>query len=208
MSAWTLQIRFFSDYYLSRWCRNEGNCDPEEVKKHLMLWIARFAFFSWLPDLPEQKFGTIMSSSVDDYVGKRATEGSSTFIKSAFGEDWVEYFQNSNQVARKKRGSLSFSDEKPGVMRSQNQNIQQPHPLNLMQLFVPNPLPSPFINLTSMPRNVSKMVKFFLFSGYAEAISKQKNISVADIVRQELERFPYELKDTFIVRLKTFKKII
>ena len=76
-----------------------------------MLWIAKFAFFSWLPNLPEHKFGTIMSSYVDDYVGERAVEGLGTFIASALGEDWVEYFQDNNQVSsRRRRGVVTLAD--------------------------------------------------------------------------------------------------
>ena len=41
-----------SGSYLKRWCSDYGgNCDPMLVKKELMVWIAKFAFFSWLPDL-------------------------------------------------------------------------------------------------------------------------------------------------------------
>ena len=79
--------------------------------------------------------------------------------------------------------------------------IKQPHPLNVMQLFVPHPLFLPWLNLNSMPRNATLMAKLFLYSGYVEAISKQGGISAEDIVKQELERFPYKLKDMFIVRM-------
>ena len=196
MSEGTLMIRFFSDYYLDKWCKYEIECNPDTIKKHLMLWIAKFAFFSWLPELPDPKFGRTMSSFPYEFVGERAKEGFSTFITSALGENWLEYFQNDYKDSRKRR-SLVYQDVSDA--RDQHQ-ITQPHPLALMELFVPKPLPLPPVNLTTMPRNSTLLTKLLLYSGYVEAISKQDNTSADDVVKQELKRFPYKVKGMFIVR--------
>ena len=181
----TLQRRFFSQYYLSRWCRNEGNCDPEQVKNHLQMWIAGFAFFSWLPDLPEQQFGTTLSSFVHDFVGDQALNGINTFVTSAFGPEWIKHFQ----IIQSIRDTMEFDNK-------------QPHPSNLVQMFIPYPtITQPWVNLTSMPRNITLMTKFLLYSGYMESVSKHYSTSKDDVVKTELGRFPYRLRETYKVRI-------
>ena len=177
MNELRLVTRLFSDYYLSKWCKYEAHCDKEEIKGALKLQLAKFAFFSWLPDLPEDNFGTTLANYVTSYAGDRGKEGFNTFVKTTLGDDWLQQFAVKDDI------------------------INWPHPFHLMRLFVPNHYGKPQTsNHNSMPRNVTKMAKLLLYSGFVEAYAKQKDISVSDIVKKELVNYPYMLKDNFTVR--------
>ena len=176
MTELTLKKRLFTNYYLSKWCKYEAHCDRNEVEHNLMLWLAKFAFFSWLPDLPEDDFGTTLADYMNAFAGDRGKEGFNTFVTTTLGDDWLRQF--------------SIKDD----------DIYRPHPFHLMRLFVSN-----YANThrwayhNSMPRNVSKMAKLLMYPSFAASYAKQKDISVIDTVKQELNKYPYKTKDNFSV---------
>ena len=167
--------RFFGKFYLKSWCENEAHCDMKEIKMHLMLWLAKFAFFSWLPDLPEKDFGRTLAGYVQDYVGEEGKEGFDTFVKVTLGDSWLKHFHLNDY------------------------QIKLPHPSNIMQIFVPYSLFNPLVDLNSMPRNVPRLAKLLLYKGFVESVAKRDGISVRDMVKKELRTYPYTVKDNFTV---------
>ena len=177
MSPFTLAIRLFSDHYLSRWCKYEAHCDKPEVEKTLMLWMAKFAFISWLPDLPEDDFGTLLANYAENYVGDQGKEGYITLFRAVLGDDWLKHFFRWDDVA------------------------SWPHPFYVMQHFVKKPRKHlPLDNNNTMPRNVTNMAKLLIYPSFVQALAKLENTSVIDIVKRELVNYPYVLKDNLTVR--------
>ena len=174
----TMRTRFFSTKYLGSWCENEAQCDSNEIKIKLMLWLAKFAFFSWLPDLPEHDFGTTLASFVQDFIGEKGKDGFNTFVGAAFGDNWLKHFKM-----------------KDGQMK-------RPHPSNIMQLFVPSPAFSPpSVDLNSLPRNFTKLSKLLLYQGFVKAKSKMEGMSSGSgFVEEKLNLYPYTLKENSNVR--------
>ena len=191
MNEFRLVTRLFSDHYLSKWCKYEAHCDKKEVERTLMLWLAKFAFLSWLPNLPEEDFGTILANYPEDYVGDQGNEGYNTIFRAVLGDDWMKHFSKEYEY------ELSA----------------WPHPFYVMQHFVKNTIfYLPLVNNNNtMPRNVTNMAKLLIYPSVVQAFAKLENTSVIDIVKRELDIYPYMLKDNLTVRdfrffLKSDKK--
>ena len=184
MSGLTMMKRFFGTFYLKSWCKNEAQCDIKQIKMRLMLWLAKFAFFSWLPDLPEEDFGTTLAGYVQDYLGEEGKEGFDTFVKVTLGDSWLMHFHLNDY------------------------QMTLPHPSNLMQIFVPYSLFNPLVDLNSMPRNVPRLAKLLLYKGFVESVAKRDGISVRDVVKKELANYPYTVKDNFTVGQYNFCHIV
>ena len=177
MTEVTLNKRLFSSHYLSKWCKYEAHCDKTEVEKTLMLWLAKFAFLSWLPNLPEEDFGTILANYPEDYEGDRGKEGYNNLFRTVLGDDWLKHFF-------KRDGS------------------NWPHPFLVMQHFVKKTIfRLPLVNNNNtMPRNVTNMAKLLIYPSVVQAFAKLENTSVIDIIKRELDNYPYMLKDNLTVR--------
>ena len=170
-----MRLRFFSDKYLDSWCKNEAQCNSKNIKINLMLWLAKFAFFSWLPDLPEHDFGTTLASFVENFIGKKGIEGFNTLLGVVFGDAWLQHFEMNDSQMR------------------------CPHPSNIMQLFVPSPsYPPPSVDLNSMPRNFTKLAKLLLYQAYVKARSKKGTMSSDHGL--ELNFYPYTMRENLNVR--------
>ena len=173
MSATTMRTRFFSTMYLDSWCKNEAHCDSKDIKINLMLWLAKFAFFSWLPDLPEHDFGTTLASFVEDYLGDKGKEGFDTFAGAAFGDSWFKH------------------------VKMKDYQMRRPHPSNIMQLFVPSPAVSPpSIDLSSMPRNFTRFAKLFMYQGFITSQSKMDGVPSGNgLAEEDLKIYPYPVRN-------------
>ena len=182
MSEVTLVKRLFSNYYLSKWCEYEAYCSKTEAEIFLMIWMAKFAFISWLPNLPEDNFGTILANYLANYEGLKGKEGYYTLFGAALGDDWLNHFFLWNEVSK------------------------WPHPFNVMQHFVITPsVPASSLSLINnlnktLPRNVTNMARLLIYPSYVQALAKLEDTSVLDIVKRDLENHPYVLKDNFTVR--------
>ena len=178
MTEVTLNMRLFSNYYLSKWCKYEAHCDKTEVEKTLMLWLAKFAFISWLPALPEDDFGTILANYAEDYEGDLGKEGYNTLFKAVLGDDWLTHFP---------RWDITYDN--------------WPHPFFVMQHFVKETVFTlPLVNNYTMPRNITNMAKLLIFPSFVRASAKLRDTSVMDVVKMELDNYPYKLKENFTVR--------
>ena len=49
-------------------------------------------------------------------------------------------------------------------------------------------------------RNVTNLAKFLIYPSYVQAIAKLENTSIIEIVKRDLENYPYALKDNLTVR--------
>ena len=188
MTDFNIKARLFSVKYLKRWCAEEegSKCDARKVIDVLISWMAKLAFFLWLPKTPEIHFGTLIASHVIDYSGNGAEEGFRTFLEALLGEQGPNYFR-------------IYADE--GAVWS--------HPLNIMQNFVPYPpwiydqkkykgWPSDDNNF--VPRNISGLSKLLFYSTFVKASAEADNISVADVIMRDLDLLPYTRRENFVVR--------
>ncbi len=50
-----------SDFKMKKWCADTGTCTFEDLRRQLRVWILRLSFMAWLPNLPEENFGTTMA---------------------------------------------------------------------------------------------------------------------------------------------------
>ena len=183
ISVQTLAMRLFSTRYLDKWCKEEADCDTREIIEGLMMWISKLAVFSWLPNLPEHDFGTIMANIVSDYKNSHGKLGFDSFFEPIFGTLGFKHFK------------LEAWAKRPHPM-----NVV-PHPLNVVQLLVPNPVNQEFrFNTSIIPRNISGLAKFLLFPSYVETRAKINGISGNDVIKNELDLFPYTSRANFIVR--------
>ena len=192
MTELTLVKRLFSNYYLGRYCKYEAHCDKEEAEGALMMQMAKFAFFSWLPDLPENDFGTSLANHVISYVGFKGKEGFDTFVKATLGVDWgdnwLHHFALEDNV---------FESPHP----NEDDVVERPHPNDLMRIFIPNYAgKKTWTYNNTIPRNFTRMAKLLLYSGFTKSYAREKKISVSDVVKLELNNYPYLLRDDFIVR--------
>ena len=180
MSEVTLAKRLFSNYYLSKWCKYEAYCNKTEVEGALMLWMAKFAFISWLPNMPEDNFGTILADYPEVYMGEKGKEGYDTLFRAVLGDDWLKLFFPWDEAS------------------------QWPHPFDVMQHFLVRRdqlyLPLTNYDNKTLQRNVTNLAKLLIYPSYAEALAKLENASVIDIVKRDLENYPYVLKDNLTVR--------
>ena len=180
MSEVTLVKRLFSNYYLSKWCKYEAYCNKTEVEGALMLWMAKFAFISWLPNMPDNNFGTILADYPEIYEGEKGKEGYDTLFRAVLGDDWLNHF----------------------LLR--DDATQWPHPFDVMQHFIvrrdESYLPLTNYDNKTLLRNVTNLAKFLIYPSYVQAIAKLENTSIIEIVKRDLENYPYALKDNLTVR--------
>ena len=76
-----------------------------------------------------------------------------------------------------------------------------PHPFFVMQHFVKETIFTlPLVNNITMPRNITNMAKLLIFPSFVRASAKLRDTSVMDVVKMELDNYPYKLKENFTVR--------
>jgi hypothetical protein len=139
---------------MKRWCKRINICTQEKISIMIRNWILKFIFFSWLPNLPEKNFGTMVASIVTSYDNK---DGFDYMMKSVFGD----------------KGSI-------GLVTNPDAELW-PHAAELMQLFIPSAIyiiPKivswdkgrytylKTFPLDNVPRNVPGLAKLFLFPTY------------------------------------------
>jgi hypothetical protein len=151
-----------------------GTCTQEKISIMIRKWILKFIFFSWLPNLPEQYFGTIVASIVTSYDNK---DGFDNMIKSVLGD----------------KGSFGWV----AVLDAE----LWPHPAEIMQLFIPSAIYSnpKTVSLDTVPRNVPGLAKLFLFPTYVERQASTSGMSPTEVIDAEVDKFGYTRKQTFVV---------
>ena len=200
--------RLFSTKYLEKWCEQEekSNCDTREVVDGLMTWLAKLSFLIWLPRIPGNNFGTLIASHVNDYAGDGAKEGFESFLEAVFGQQEPNYyFHISEDIDLKYHG---YGKDGEAVWS---------HPSNMMQNFVPYPpwtrkmayqdltkiYPGLPLNESAfIPRNISGLSKLLLYPAFVRASTEANGISIPDVIKGDVERFPYTRQANFIVRKK------
>jgi hypothetical protein len=176
LSFTTLNLRRFfnSKKYVTRWCKMIGICNHDQISIMIRRWILKFIFFSWLPNLPEENFGTMVASIVTSYDNK---DGFDYMIKSVFGD----------------KGSI-------GLVTNPDAKLW-PHAAELMQLFIPSAIysNSKTVFLDNVPRNVPGLAKLFLFPTYVERKASSSGKSPTEVIEAEVEKFGYSKKQKFVV---------
>jgi hypothetical protein len=167
-------MSFGSTKYVKEWCIRIGTCNEEKISVMIKKWILKFIFFSWLPNLPEENFGTMVASIVASYDNQ---DGFNYMIKSVLGDE----------------GSI-------GLVAVPDDELW-PHPAELMQLFIPRAIPKKFPCMDNVPRNVPGLAKLFLCSSYVERQASSSGKSPIEVIKEEVGKFGYPRKQTFVVSL-------
>ncbi len=67
---------------LTSWCKDFGGCKASDIEFELVGWVLKFAFFSWLPNLPVDMLGTAAASFVMSY---ESLDGYNAIMNAVFG---------------------------------------------------------------------------------------------------------------------------
>jgi hypothetical protein len=146
-----LRMFFGSTKYVKSWCKIIGKCTMGGVEKMTRRWILKYAFFSWLPNLPENNFGTTVASIVSSYDNKA---GFDALMTGVFG----------------KEGSVR-------LVQAPNDK-QWPHAAELMQFFIPSSIysTSSKFALQNLTRDVPGLAKLLLFSTFVRSQGRHSPI--------------------------------
>jgi hypothetical protein len=174
--------KYFGDIrIMTSWCKRIGTCTPGKISKMIRKWILKLIFISWLPNLPEENFGTMVSSIVTSYDNK---DGFDYLIKSVL-ED---------------KGGI-------GLVAVPDAKLW-PHATEIMQLFIPSAIYSnskPFL-LDDVPRNVPGLAKLFLFPTFVARKASALAMSPVEVIKAEIDKFGYSIRQTFVVSFISSKK--
>ena len=124
--------------------------------------------------MPEDHFGTILANYPMEYEEDKGKEGYDTLFKAVLGDDWLNHFIPRNDTSK------------------------WPHPFNVMQHFVRiHTADLSFTNYDNktLIRNVTNLAKLLIYPSYVQALAKLEDASVMDIVKRDLDNYPYVLKD-------------
>jgi hypothetical protein len=182
ISTRRLKKDFASTTKVKRWCKMIGTCTEEKISIMIRKWILKFIFFSWLPNLPVENFGTMVASMVTSYDNK---DGFEYMIKSILGD----------------KGSIGLVTKPDAEM--------WPHAADLMQYFIPSAIYSyhKTFSLDNVPRNVPGLAKLFLFPTYVESQASTLGMSPTEVIKAEVGKFGCSKKQTFVVSSIFFSNI-
>ena len=83
------------------------------------------------------------------------------------------------------------------------------HPMHLTQFFAPTPIPQTAVwsghhpektDFSRVFRNITGLSKLLLYPTYARAKARDLSIALTDVVKEELNTFPYTQQDNFKVK--------
>ena len=85
-------------------------------------------------------------------------------------------------------------------MHHQKQVLKEwPHPLNIMRFFVPHT----WVHTNTprfVPRNISALSKLLMYPTFVKWKSHAYGISTSDVLKRELNLYPYTQRNDFVVR--------
>ncbi len=78
------------------------------------------------------------------------------------------------------------------------------HPAQVLQFLIPHGQPEKHVVAANVARNVTALSKLFLFRHYAQAVAdaSEGSRTVNDVIKAELDAYPYLKKQKFVVSKK------